>query len=493
VGPPRPPGLSRPVDRRPLLRRPGLWVGLFLALAAAVLLGGMQPGRAGAPGRAAAVVVLMASFWFAEVLPIGATALLPLLLFPFLGVFEGPVAQGAVQAAAPYLDAYIFLFLGGMMIGAAMEATGLHRRTALWIMRAVGTSPRRLLLGILLATGSISAFVSNTATAVMMVPIALALVAELEVVGARSLPALGTSLLLAVAYGANVGGIGTKIGTGTNSIFAGLLETHLGVSIGFLEFMLLGVPFVILFLPLVWAVLWHFGRRDGLSGADARTVVEAALRALGPMRPAERKVMGAFLFAALFWTLGDVLREPLAAVVEDLVPGLRLRSKHYEALVALTGGLAVLAMGVLPLRRLGRLPWSTLLLLGGSFAMAAGVEGSGLSDRVSSALSGLTGQPLYVQVLATSALSVGMSAVASNTATVNVLLNVLPRSFPLWAGAAIGASCDFMLPAGTPPNAIVFGSGRVRIRDMMRIGAGLDLLAVAVIPLWVLAHGALFA
>lgn len=413
----------------------------------------------------------------------GVVALLPLLLFPLLDVFGGSLAAGFLDSASPFIDAYMFLFLGGMMLGAAMEATGLHRRTALHIMKAVGTGPKRLLLGILVATAAVSAFVSNTATAVMMLPIAAALVGEIERVGGRSLPKLGCALVLAVAYGANIGGIGTKIGTGTNSIFCGLAESKLGRPLSFLEFSAFAAPCVLVLLPLAWGALWRLGRRDGAHQVDAGGVVREALSAMGPMSAAERKVAVAFFLAAGLWIGGDLLRPVLTPHVPQLWDGFRFLGKHYEALVAMTVGLGVVALRTLPIRGFLRLPWSSLLLLGGSFAMAAGVEASGLADQISKHLSGMAEWPLLAQTLVTAALAVVVSAVASNTATVNIMLNVLPRSMPVWATAALASSCDFMLPAGTPPNAIVFGSGRVRLRDMMSTGALLDLAAILVLPL----------
>lgn len=469
------------------MRRLGLVAG---PLAAALLLlvpSGLHtlPDLGHRPAAAAAVTAWMAVWWFTEAVPIAWTALLPLVLFPVLGVFgPTPLPAAVGRAALPYADAYIFLFAGGMALGAALEHWGLHRRLALHILQRVGTGPRRLLLGMLVATASTSLWLSNTATAVMMVPIAMALVAQLESSEGRRLEHFGAALLLAVAYASNVGGIGTKIGSPTNSAFAGVVSRRLGVEVGFLEYMAMALPFVVLFLPVVWAMLWRVGRRDGLGPGQGVGVVRRELAALGRASRAEWVVGGIFLAAALLWVVGDPLREVLAPLVARALEGFKLQGKHYEAAVAVTAALVLLAAGRLPRQALARVPWDTLLLLGGGFALAAGIEQSGLSTWMTAHLAGLEELPALGQHAVVAAAAIVLSAVASNTATANVLLNVLPGSLPLLAVSTLGASCDFALPAGTPPNAIVFGSGRVRLPTMMKTGLGLDVLAAALLALY---------
>jgi solute carrier family 13 (sodium-dependent dicarboxylate transporter), member 2/3/5 len=471
-------------------QRAGLIAGVLVALAIALLPNGLHriPDHGSRPAYAAAVAAMMAIWWLTEALPIAVTACVPLVFFPLLGVFgTGPVGDVS-RSVQPFFDAYIFLFLGGMAIGGAMEQWNLHRRIALAIMRAIGTEPKRLLAGMLIATAAISLWISNTATAVMMMPIGLALVKQLEAVSGRRLVHLGGSLMLAVAYASNVGGIGTKIGTGTNSIFCGFLTDKLQMDIGFLEYMALGVPFVILFLPIVWVALWLDARKDVVDTSAARVVLDREVAALGPMSAGERKVAAVFAIAAALWILGDPIKRVLAPLVADATGGWKLQGKHCEATIAMLAAFALLAMGALSLAAVRRLPWGTLLLLGGSFAMASGIEGSGLSRWMALQLGGLAELPLWQQVGLASAATVGLSAVASNTATVNVALNVLPRSMPVLSATAIAASCDFMLPAGTPPNAIVFGSGYVRLPTMIRVGFFLDVAAVIFTTVYVLVY-----
>jgi len=466
---------------------PWRWVGIALGPLAALTIVLIPsdlhrlPGYGHRPAYAAAVTALMALWWLFEVLPIAVTACIPVLLFPLLGVFgQGPLGD-VRRAAEPYADAYIFLFLGGMGIGAAMEQWGLHRRIALHIMRAIGTDPRRLLLGVLVATATISLWISNTATAVMMVPIGLALLAQLEApLGGRKLSHFGTAVMLGVAYASNVGGIGTKIGTGTNSIFCGFLSKELHYDIGFLHYIAIAFPFVVIFIPIVWLALWRVGRRDDLGAGQAREALDRELSAMGAMSRGEKKVAAVFVAAGALWILGDPLRQWVGPGLGALL-GMKIQGKHYEATVAMIALLALLSTGALSLRALGRIPWGTLLLLGGSFAMAAGIEGSGLGGWMAQRLQVVAAMPLVGQIGLASLGSVFLSAVASNTATVNIALNVLPRDLGVLFATTIAASCDFMLPAGTPPNAIVFGSGYVRLPTMIRVGFVLDLLAAVII------------
>jgi sodium-dependent dicarboxylate transporter 2/3/5 len=447
-------------------------------------------GYGSRPAYAAGVTALMVAWWLTEALPVAWTACIPLVLFPALGVFGRGAAGDVRAAAAPFADAYVFLFLGGMAIGAATEQWNLHRRIALNIMRVIGTEPKRLLFGVLVATAFISLWISNTATAVMMFPIALALVRELEVARDRGrLSSFGTAIMLAVAYGANVGGIGTKIGSGPNSIFCGFVSEKLHVDVGFLQYLAVALPFVMLFLPIVWGALWLVARREGIANLHGREIIARELSAMGPVRKEERTVGAVFLVAAALWISASALQPLVAPPLSALLGGVRIQGKHYEAGVSMLAGATLLACRVLSLSALRRLPWGTLVLLGGSLAMAAGIEESGLSLWLGERFGGLAALPLAGQLAVATTGTVGLSAVASNVATINVVLNVLPRNLAVLFAITIGASCDFMLPAGTPPNAIVFGSGYIRLPTMIRIGFLLDVAAAALIPLYMLVYG----
>lgn len=481
-----PPPASRllPASATPRL---GFVLGVAALAALALVPSGLHriEGMGSRPAYAAGVAALMALWWLTEAVPIALTACVPLVLFPVFGVFGRGLVGDVKSSFAPFVDAYIFLFLGGMTIGAGMEQWGLHRRIAVHIMRAVGTDPKRLLLGMLVSTAVVSMWISNTATAVMMMPIGMAVIAQLKAAsGNQRLEHFGSAMMLAIAYGANVGGIGTKIGTGTNSIFAGFVADKLHHDIGFLEYMAIGTPFVVIFLPVVWLSLWMTARKDVIASADARAALDDALVAMGPMSAGEWRVAVIFGLAALFWIAGDPVRAALTPLVPVFWKGFQFKGKHYEAWVAMSAAAALVVTRSVSLASLRRLPWSTLVLLGGSFVMASGIESSGLSRWIAGHVAMVAGMSPLPQIGLTTFATVLLSAVASNTATINVALNVLPPSLPLLSASMIGASCDFMLPAGTPPNAIVFGSGYIRLPTMIRTGFLLDLSAVIVTTLY---------
>ena len=443
------------------------------------------------PALAAAVAALMAIWWLTEALPIYVTACVPLVLFPILGVFGSGLGANVKGTLLPYVDPYNFLFAGGMCIAAAMQQCNLHRRIALNIMRLIGTNPRRLLLGFLCATAFISLWISNTATATMMVPIGIAMIAQLESQqGNQRLAHYGAAIMLSIAYASNLGGIGTKIGTAPNAQFAGFMQ-GLGVDISFLQFMAVGFPFVVLFLPVTWLMLWRIGRKDSLPGDFGETVVAEELAKLGPIKKVEMIVLGVFLATACLWIAG----KPLTDFLKTQITSFKLTTAYVEGGTAMLAALVLMiwrkdGRQVLELRSLRTVPWETLLLLGGSFALAAGIQKSGLSEWMGMRLLGVRDLAPFVQVLLASVTTVGISAVASNTATVAVMLNVLKDAVTpahlttVLFTATIAASCDFALPAGTPPNAIVFGSGYITIPRMAKTGVVLDLAAAILAACW---------
>jgi sodium-dependent dicarboxylate transporter 2/3/5 len=465
-----------------------------LAFAALVLLDTPlrhQGGYGARPAVAAGLTLWMAIWWISEALPIHWTACLPLLVVPWSGIHGAGGGAGAVGALLPYVNPYIFLFLGGMGIALAMQQWQLDRRIALAILRVVGTDPRRLLFGVLLATASVSLWISNTATAAMMFPIGLALIAEFERHAGARLAHYGAALMLAVAYAANVGGIGTKIGTVPSAQLSGFLAQR-GVEVSFLEFAAVGMPFVALFLPVVWLALWRVGRPDAPAAAIGRAALAEQTHRLGAMRRSERVVLGVFLATAAVWVAGKPITDLLRA------SGLAgIATAHVEAGVALLA-CAVLAAwraegrSVLNLapRSLRGVQWQVLVVLGGGFSLAAAIEASGLSEWLGAQLALLRALPGPAQVVVASLVTVALSAFASNAATVAVMLPVLASSMApadlhvVLFAATFSASCDFALPAGTPPNAIVFGSGYITIPLMVRTGVRLDLLAALLASAW---------
>ena len=476
---------------------PSRLVGLVVGLVVFALIIGLDSSLKHSadygmrPAYAAAVTALMAIWWLTEALPIHWTACLPLVLYPVLGVSGGGAGADLRDTALSYVDTYIFLYAGGMCVASAMQFWGLHRRIALSIMRQIGTDPRFLLLGILVATAFISFWISNSATATMMVSIGFAVIKQLESrVEGRRLGAYGMAIMLGVAYAANVGGIATKIGTATNAQFSGLLS-QMGIEVSFIQFSLVGFPFVVLFLPVVWYALWRLGRKDAPREDLGKQAIDAEMHKLGPMSYAEKVVLTVFVSAAVLWIAGS----PLTALLKASYPSVTITTARVESSVAVLAAVILMIWRIegraaLGIDGLKLVPWSSLLLLGGSFAMAEGIRSSGLSIWMGQQLTFVNAFDPFSQVMVISLATVVLSAIASNVATVSVMFNIIrdaiASKFLLTAlfASALAASCDFALPAGTPPNAIVFGTGYVSLPQMVKTGVMLDIAAAILVALW---------
>lgn len=437
----------------------------------------------------------MAVWWLTEALPISATALLPLVAFPGLGILS------PAEAAAPYANPVVFLFLGGFLLALALQRWGLHRRIALAIVSAVGTRPDRLVLGFMLGTAFLSMWISNTATAAMMVPIGLALCTLLGPGENGAASNFGTALMLGIAYAATIGGVGTLIGTPPNAIFAAAASDQLGRHIGFAEWMMVGVPVVVIMLPATWLLLvrWLYPPEPLQPGAGA--LLQAERDGLGPMHRGERITAIVFVLMAAGW----IFREPKTFGTFTL-PGIASFAPGIDdSTIAVAGALLLF---IAPAER-GRpvlawddtrdLPWGVLLLFGGGLALARAFETSGLAQAIAGVVGVLGTVPTAVMLLAAGALFLALSELASNTAVAAMAMPILAATalglgippLPLMAVGAIATSCAFMMPVGTPPNAIVFGSGQVTIPQMARAGIWLNLIALfvaAAAGLWLAPH-----
>ncbi len=476
------------------------WVGLAAGPVAAAAMYMLIPDAAlDHRGRAtAAVAALMAVWWLSEAIPLSATALLPIALFPLLGVLK------VGQATAPYASDLIFLFLGGFIVGLAMQRWGLHKRIALITISLVGTKPKRLVAGFMLATAIMSMWVSNTATAVMMMPIGMSVI---DLVFSRlgktfdanmprdaSGPNFAMCLMLGIAYGASIGGIATLIGTPPNLVLAGFVKKTYGQEIAFAQWMRLGVPFVALFLPLAWLYLTTFAfpiRLKAIPGGS--DLIRGELAALGPMKRGEWVVFIVFLCAAAAWILrpalarwlglGDGLTDTgiaiIAALSLFLIP-VDLKSRTFT----------------MDWETAERLPWGILILFGGGLSLAKAMQESGVDVAIGRAFAGVGALP-DVALIAIIALAViFLTELTSNTAVTTSLMPVLAAAavgldihpYLLLIPAAIAASCAFMLPVATPPNAIVFSSGYVTLPQMARAGFWLNLIGAALVTLmlWLL-------
>ncbi len=472
-------------------RNPAQRVGLLIAilLLAAIIWSPAWPGLSADGTRVALLTLLMGVLWITEAIPIPATALLPLVLLPLMGI--APIRV----AATPYADPIIFLFMGGFMLALAMERWNLHRRIALTIIGSVGTRPRSLVLGFLCAAAFISMWTSNSATAMMLLPIGVSVYGLLK--AGKAGGEIGAALMLAIAYGANIGGMGTLIGTPPNAILKAYMEKAHGVEIGFGQWMLFGVPLVIVSLPIIYVILtrWSF-RVENTEVPGVKERIAGDRAGLGPVSWPEWAVAGAFVVAGVLWISREVWAMPAPKDPAAVWP---LGALITDEVIAI--GVAVLLFFipagksrggfVLDWTCMKKMPWDVLILFGGGLSLAAAMERTGLVAALANALQSMSGWPPLGIVFLVTAVMIGATALTSNTATATAFLPVIGAlaigidqpPLLLCVPVALAASADFALPVGTPPNAIAYGSGLITLPRMLRAGLRVDLLFALLLPL----------
>lgn len=477
--------------------------GLVAALVVWIALGATE-GLTPDARWVATIATLMAVWWMTEAIPLAATSLIPIVLIPML------TERTVSEATAPYASSIVFLFLGGFLIAIAMEKWNLHRRIALLTLRRVGVEPKRIVLGLMVATGFLSMWVSNTATTLMMLPIGmsvLTLVAErtgsgvipehkpghMDFIKDENIRRFGVCLVLAIAWSATMGGLGTLLGSPPNAIVAGYAADELGREIGFLEWMMLGVPVAAVFIVIGWFlmtyVLYRFDLKEIPGG---RQMIDDEIAKLGELSQGEKMVMIVFGSAAFLW------------VVPGLLASLPFIGDHLgwfgdmdDTAIAIAAGIAMFLM---PAR--GRtemvlnwkdaedgLPWGVLLLFGGGLSLASAVAATGLDGWFGQQVTGLGVLPIVALVAAVVTIVLFLTEITSNTATAATFIPVLggvavginADPMTLLIPAAFAATCAFMLPVGTPPNAIVFGTGAVTIAQMARGGFVLNIVGIILI------------
>ena len=469
--------------------------------------------------RMFAVVALMAIWWVGEGTSFAVTALVPLVLFPLLGIMPSK------QVASNYANHLIFLFLGGFMIALAMEKWNFHKRLALWIITAMGTEPKRIVLGFMMATAFLSMWISNTASTMMMLPVAMAVVRQIaldaSLNGERNFDSqkqiengLGLVLMLGLAYSASIGGVGTPIGTPPNIVFAGFYKNLFpdNPEVSFFQWMILALPIVLVFIPITWIYLCRFVLPFPIThveGGESR-IIQKELYGLGSMNRGEKIVATIFCFTAMLW----IFRRPIV-LGEWILPGwsnLFVNPKFlHDSTIAMTMGLLLLVVPVNGTKGLilngktewfaldwqtvqSKTPWGILILFGGGFALASGFGVSGLDKWIGSKLTGVSDWPLWITVLTICLAVTFLTELTSNTATTTMILPILGMAAiaaavdPLYfmVPATLAASFAFMLPVATPPNAIVFGSGWVSIPKMSKAGLILNLIGAGIITTTVL-------
>ncbi len=463
------------------------WISLFGGLLAFViiLLSEAPEGLSREAWHTAAVLALMAVWWVAEVIPIAATALLPLVLFPVLGV------SGINEAAAPYANPVIFLFMGGFFIAIAMQTCGLHRRIAINIIRLIGFRPGNIILGFMISSAFLSMWVSNTAATMMMLPIALSVIelARNNVTNEgdhAEFSIFAVILLLSLAYASNVGGAGTLIGTPANAMLAGFMNETYETNISFVQWMSLGLPFVILAIPIIYFTLTRLVFRLRIKVLPGgREHIDEEIRQLGRITRPEIMVACIFAGVALLW-----IGRPL---IERSLPGIS------DAGIAIFGALLLFLMPVsirkreflLNWKAAEGLPWGVLILFGGGLSLAGAIQRSGLAEWLGTQFMAAHAVPFGLVVVAVALLVVFLTELTSNTATAAAFLPIMGAvavgmgqdPILLAVPVALAAGCAFMLPVATPPNAIVYGSNQLHIQHMVKAGFWLNIFFTALIAM----------
>ena len=427
------------------------------------------------------VTIWIALWWVTEAVPIAVTALLPIVLFPLTGALD------LSTTTASYGHKYIFLYMGGFILAIAIEKWNLHRRIALHIIKLIGTNVKKIILGFMVATAFLSMWISNTATSVMMLPIGMSIVSQL-----KDNPAtiqdehkiFGKALMLSIAYSASIGGIATLIGTPPNLVFAGYIQEVYNIEISFLKWFMFGLPISIILLLVSWYYLvnvaFTFEQKEFPGG---KAEIQKLLTELGPMQREEKIVLAVFVTTALCWISRSF-------ILEKFLPGLD------DTIIAMIAGITLFTLGttkpgkrILNWKEAVKMPWGIILLFGGGMALASGFEVTGLAEWFGVKITLLDTLPLLVLVFIVIFCVNFITELTSNLATTAMLLPILApialkldlNPYMLLVATTVAASCAFMLPVATPPNAVVFGSGYLRIPDMVKSGLWMNLISIVVL------------
>lgn len=458
----------------------GLIAGIVLFIVALVV----NPFQVDAQAaKVLAIAALMITWWITEALPMPVVALIPLVLFPLLNI--APIKE----VSSSYADSVIFLFMGGFMIGLAIEKWNLHKRIALTIVNITGTSGDRIVLGFILATGLLSMWLSNTATTMMMYPIAASVITVIKDnhKGMARLDNLAITIMLAIAYASNFGGIATIVGTPPNVAFVGFIEEKYKYSIQFVDWMIICTPLSLLLLFSLYVVMtrWLYPNKLGADAAT-RMVIKDQLKQLGPLTKPEKRVLIIFVCTALLWIFKDLINTLKVVKLDD-------------TMIAMAGALALFIVPsagetkgskkILEWSDTSKMAWGILMLFGGGIALASALEKAGLIKQLGQWIAGFSGSGGLVLVFMITLVSLFISEVMSNIAQVIVFSPVIGgiadamHINPILLGLpmCLGASCASMMPMGTPPNAIVFASGYVKFGEMVKAGLVMNIIAVILI------------
>ena len=449
-----------------------------------ILMAFHPPGLSLQANAVLAYTLWIAIWWIFEVVDISVTALLPIILFPLSGALDIKLTTAA------YGHKYIFLYMGGFILAITIEKWNLHKRIALNIIDKIGAGISRIILGFMLATAFLSMWISNTATTVMMLPIGLAIISQLKddpLTEEDENQKFGKALMLAIAYSASIGGMATLFGTPPNLVFAGVVQEVYGIEIGFGEWMLFGLPISLILLSICWIYLTKYAFKFELDEfPGGREKIKALLSNLGNWSHEERKVV--FVFAATALLL--IFRQQ----IQILIPQID------DTIIALGMGILLFIIpsskkgeNLLTWKEAVKMPWGVIILFGGGMALAAGFQQSGLANWIGNQFELLRALPIFLLILILIASVNFLTEITSNLATTAMLLPILApmalsidiHPYILLVSATVAASCAFMLPVATPPNAIVFGSSYLKIPDMVKTGLWMNLISIVLLTLMV--------
>ncbi len=447
--------------------------------------------------KMAAVASLMAAWWITDAIPLAATSLIPIILFPLMGIMTGK------KTAPIYINSTIFLFIGGFIIAIAMEKWRLHKRIALWIIKLIGGSPSTIILGFMTASAFLSMWISNTATAVMMVPIGLAIISRMEMrFGEDDSRNFSVALMLGIAYACSMGGIATLVGTPPNLSFARIFEITFPKAdpVTFGQWLIMALPVTIVMIAVIWILLTKMFFKFPDHIRTDKKLIDEEYKALGPMSFEEKTVMAVFISAAILW----VFRKEIN-IGTITIPGwsqlLPYPSHIDDGTVAIFMSMILFIVPakdrssgsntVIDINVFKAIPWHIVLLFGGGFALAKGFQVTGLSGMIGAKFEHLAGTPPFIMITLTCTAITFLTELTSNTATTEMILPILSsvavvmKTNPLllMIPATLSASCAFMMPVATPPNAIIFGSGKIRIIDMVRVGFFINVTGIFCIGL----------
>jgi len=463
-------------------RKIGLYLGPLLFILTRFFL--EAEGLSNQANAVLASTLWIAIWWITEAIPIAATSLLPIILFPLSG------ALPLDDTTSSFGHRFVFLYLGGFILALAIQKWNLHKRIALNIIMVVGTNVQKIILGFMVATAFLSMWISNTATAVMMLTIGIAIIKQMK--DLKNSPEdenliFGKALMLSIAYSASIGGIATLIGTPPNLVFAGIIQEVYNIEISFLKWFQFGFPISILLLAISWIYLtkmaFKFKQNEFNEGKEE---INMQLEELGPISYEEKIVLSVFVVTGLAWILRTYL-------LNKFIPNLD------DSIIALISGISLFLFQannqegknekIMNWEDAVKLPWGVLLLFGGGLAIAQGFQSSGLANWIAENLTQLNGFSLFIILLVLITAVNFLTEITSNLATTAMLLPILAPTavilgvhpYILMVGATLAASCAFMLPVATPPNAIVFGSNYLKISDMVRVGILMNIISIIII------------